>query len=262
MSSLPAPFSSDPLCQLRLKNCDYANHKITLEQARDPNFKLPRKIRVYADGCFDLFHLSHAEMLRQAKYAFGEERASDVILIAGVSSDDDIHSKKGITVCDEKTRYESLRHCRYVDEVLTGCPWIISEEFVEEQKIDFVAHDAQPYGSVQEDDIYKFVKDKNMFIATKRGPVSTTDMIVKIVANYDLYLMRNLKRGITSQELNIGFMKEQELRFKEAYTDASNYVKEFISSPARWVRERMQQFSNGANQDGDEEDNIVRLADI
>ena len=71
-----------------------------------------------------------------------------------------------------------------------------------------------------------------MFIATKRGPVSTTDMIVKIVANYDLYLMRNLKRGITSQELNIGFMKEQELRFKEAYTDASNYVKEFISSPA------------------------------
>ncbi len=34
---------------------------------------------------------------------------------------------------------------RWVDEVVPNAPWVITEEFLDEHNIDFVAHDALPY---------------------------------------------------------------------------------------------------------------------
>ena len=55
-------------------------------------------------------------------------------------------------------RYEALRHCRYVDEVVIDAPWTLDNNFLDLHKIDFVAHDDAPYtlGS-SADDIYDFV---------------------------------------------------------------------------------------------------------
>lgn len=36
---------------------------------------------------------------------------------------------------NQKERYDSIRHCRYVDEVLTDCPWAITPEFLEEHQV-------------------------------------------------------------------------------------------------------------------------------
>jgi len=257
MHLAPALFSSDPDAVKIREECDYSQ-KITMENAKNPDYILPRPIRIYADGIFDLFHTSHSEMFRQAKFHFGEKRASEVHLIVGVSPDEETHAKKGITVYDENTRYDSVAHSRYVDEVVRGCPWVITQEFIDEYKIDFVAHDDLPYGSVGQNDIYKFVKDKNMFIGTKRGPISTTDTIVKIIANYDLYLMRSLKRGLTHNELNISFLKEQQLKMKDNYDRASDFVKEFVSSPARWVREKIDNLiGHNSNENMNNENGMV-----
>lgn len=48
---------------------------------------------------------------------------------------------------------------RWVDEIVTDAPWVITPEFVEKHNIDFVAHDALPYAdaSGQADDVYGFV---------------------------------------------------------------------------------------------------------
>lgn len=48
---------------------------------------------------------------------------------------------------------------RWVDEIITGAPWVITEEFINLHKIDFVAHDALPYSdaSGQAADVYDFV---------------------------------------------------------------------------------------------------------
>ena len=46
-----------------------------------------------------------------------------------------------------------------MDEIVTDAPWVITPEFLEKHKIDFVAHDALPYSdaSGQANDVYDFV---------------------------------------------------------------------------------------------------------
>lgn len=51
-----------------------------------------------------------------------------------------------------------MRHCKWVDEVVENAPWIIDEAFIKKHKIDYVAHDEEPYKSAGADDVYAFPK--------------------------------------------------------------------------------------------------------
>ena len=42
---------------------------------------------------------------------------------------------KGRTVMSDSERYNAVRHCRYVDEIVEGCPWVITPEFLEEHQV-------------------------------------------------------------------------------------------------------------------------------
>lgn len=200
-------------------------HEIMVKIYReDPN----RVVRVYCDGIFDLFHYGHSRLLQQVKML-----GPNVHLIVGVCGDEVTHRLKGKTVLTEEERYESVRHCRWVDEVVENAPWVITQEFLDNYKIDYVAHDGDPYPSAGTEDVYKFVKEQGKFISTQRTDgISTSDIITRIVKDYDSYVRRNLKKGYSAKDLNVGYIKAQQLKLTDSFVGARKKIEE------RWKKNK------------------------
>ncbi|KAK4100045.1 hypothetical protein N658DRAFT_145270 [Parathielavia hyrcaniae] len=197
-----------------------------------------RAVRVYADGVFDLFHLGHMRQLEQAKKAF-----PDVYLIVGVTGDEETHKRKGLTVLSGKERAETVRHCKWVDEVIENCPWIVTPEFLEEHQIDYVAHDDIPYGADEGDDIYAPIKAAGKFLVTQRTEgVSTTGIITKIVRDYEKYIARQLKRGTSRQELNVSWLKKNELEIKRHVQDLRDNIRSNWATTGQELSRELRQF--------------------
>ncbi|EAT87771.2 hypothetical protein HBI56_119040 [Parastagonospora nodorum] len=197
-----------------------------------------RAVRIYADGVFDLFHIGHMRQLQQAKTAFPE-----VHLIVGVTGNAETHKRKGLTVLSATERAESVRHCKWVDEVIEDCPWIVTAEFLEKHNIDYVAHDDLPYGADEGDDIYGPIKEKGMFLVTQRTEgLSTTGIITKIVRDYDQYIDRQLKRGTSRRELNVSWLKKNELDFKRNMAEFRDSIKANWATTGQELSKDIRQF--------------------
>ncbi|KAI5786063.1 hypothetical protein FPQ18DRAFT_240532, partial [Pyronema domesticum] len=197
-----------------------------------------RPVRVYADGVFDLFHLGHMRQLEQAKKAF-----PNTFLLVGIPSDTETHKRKGLTVLTDKERAESLRHCKWVDEVIEDAPWIVTPEFLEEHEIDYVAHDDEPYVSAECDDIYKPCKEQGKFMVTQRTEgISTTYIITKIVRDYEKYISRQLSRGASRQELNLSWLKKNEMDIKRHVSELRETIKQNWSTTGRELRDEFKNY--------------------
>jgi len=176
-----------------------------------------RVYRVYCDGIFDLCHIGHMNLLKQAKHMLGKPEKT--YLLVGVCSDKLTRKYKGKTVIDHKNRCDTVSHVRWCDQVVPEAPWVLPDSFLEKYKIDFVAHDALPYvvstadSNMDMDDVYVSIKAKGMFMETQRTEgVSTSDLIVSIVKDYDLFIKQNLQKGYTKEQLAVG--KTWEMRTK------------------------------------------------
>lgn len=150
---------------------------------------------------------------------------------------------------DHKIRSDSVRHCKWVDEVLEDAPWVIEEHYLQKYKIDFVAHDAIPYtnhsSTGDAEDVYGYVKRKGMFLETQRTEgLSTSDIIVKIIRDYDDYVRRNLDRGYTKKDLNIGQswevrakLHENAKKVKDSVTKTKSNVKDTQDAAMAFISE-------------------------
>ena len=88
-------------------------------------------IRVYTDMVADMFHIGHLNLIKRAR-SFGD------YLIVGVHSDEDVRSYKRAPIITEEQRYEIVKSCSFVDEVIEAAPLIITEDFIKQYKIDLI----------------------------------------------------------------------------------------------------------------------------
>lgn len=227
-------------------------------------------MRLYADGIYDLFHFGHARSLEQAKKSF-----PNTYLLVGCCNDEVTNKYKGKTVMTESERYESLRHCKWVDEVIPDAPWVITPEFLDKHKIDYVAHDSLPYADTSGagKDVYEFVKAIGKFKETKRTEgISTSDIIMRILKDYNQYVMRNLARGYSREDLNVSYVKEKRLRVNMGLQKLRDKVKEhqekvgeklntvaktagvvhdvWVDNADRWVAGFLEKFEEGCHSVG------------
>jgi ethanolamine-phosphate cytidylyltransferase len=124
---------------------------------------------------YDMMHFGHANSLRQAK-EFGD------YLIVGVHSDADILKHKGPTVMKEKERYEAIRACKWVDEVVEAAPYVTTLETMDEYNIDYCIHGDDITTDEFGNDCYQAVKDQGRYKEVKRtAGVSTTDLVGRML---------------------------------------------------------------------------------
>jgi len=101
----------------------------------------------------------------------------------------------------------------------------VDEAFLKKHQIDFVAHDAAPYAQGDIADVYAFVKERGMFLETKRTEgISTSDIILRLLRGYDTYVERNLDRGYTPEELGLGVVATVRFSVKQSAKEVSGAV--------------------------------------
>eukprot|EP01121_Diplochlamys_sp_Union-15-3_P020058 TRINITY_DN76_c0_g1_i2.p1 TRINITY_DN76_c0_g1~~TRINITY_DN76_c0_g1_i2.p1 ORF type:complete len:373 (-),score=75.71 TRINITY_DN76_c0_g1_i2:71-1189(-) len=166
---------------------------VQFSEGRDPT---PDDIIVYADGGFDLFHVGHIDFLKRAKEL-------GTYLIVGVNPDKVINEKKGwgYPVMNLHERVLSVLSCRYVDEVIIGAPWSLTEQIIKNHNIKIVVHGTVfDYGNNQEDahldvSVYEVPKKLGIYreIKSPRG-ITTSDVVNRVIDNYKKFQERNRKK--------------------------------------------------------------------
>lgn len=99
-------------------------------------------------------------------------------------------------------RSEVVRECRWVDEVIEGCPPVLLPEFFDEYQIDYFAHDddyVMPEGA---EDPYEFVKRGGKFVVVPRTKnISTTEIITRILRQRKEFVTRQKMHGVILDEI-------------------------------------------------------------
>ena len=113
-----------------------------LQSLEENNIKESGKeIRIWMDGAFDMMHYGHMNAFRQG-------RALGTYLVVGINSDETITACKGKPVCGERERIDTVRGCKFVDEVVEGVPYVMNDEYlayvIDKYRIDYVVHGDDP----------------------------------------------------------------------------------------------------------------------
>jgi ethanolamine-phosphate cytidylyltransferase len=89
---------------------------------------------VYLCGAFDLFNSGHVAALQAAR------KLGDFLLV-GIHDDATVNALRGhgMPVLNLYERALSLLSCKYVDEVIIGAPWVITDELITSMNIAVVA---------------------------------------------------------------------------------------------------------------------------
>ncbi|KAJ3120271.1 hypothetical protein HK100_012869 [Physocladia obscura] len=140
-------------------------------------------VRVWVDGCYDLFHFGHANAIRQARGLF----AGPVAVVAGVCSDASIAANKGPTATPEAERYAAVAACRWVDEVAEDAPYETQLAAIDSYRCAWCVHGDDITTMADGSDCYSEAKAAGRYKQFKRTQgVSTTELVGRILKMSDV----------------------------------------------------------------------------
>lgn len=162
--------------QLAQQQLRYLQEK--LRRSDDDSVPSNKQVRIFMDGAFDLMHYGHMN-------AFRLGRSLGTHLVVGVNSDESIIQCKGPPLMRDHERLTMVESCKFVDEVVPGCPYIMSREYldyvIEKYNIDYVIHGDDPC-IVDGKDVYAAAKEAGKFRSIPRTEgVSTTDIVGRML---------------------------------------------------------------------------------
>jgi ethanolamine-phosphate cytidylyltransferase len=152
------------------------NTPVTIQNSKSVHEK--KEIRIFMDGAFDLLHFGHMNAFRLA-------RSLGTHLIVGVNSDESITKCKGPPLMNDEQRLAMVQACKFVDDVVPDCPYIMNEEYlswvIRTYRIDYVVHGDDPC-FVDGKDVYASAKGAGKFRTIPRtAGVSTTDIVGRML---------------------------------------------------------------------------------
>ncbi|KAG0070808.1 Ethanolamine-phosphate cytidylyltransferase [Linnemannia elongata] len=148
---------------------------------------------VYVDGTFDLFHTGHIEFLKRAR------QMGDYLLV-GIHDDQTVNAIKGVNypLMNLHERVLSVLACRYVDEVVIGAPYSVSDQVLEKvYKVDVVVHGNTPsLDDTDGQDPYKLAKERNIYVEidNPQNSVTTESIIERIITHRKLFEERQRRK--------------------------------------------------------------------
>ncbi len=87
----------------------------------------------------------------------------------------------------DEERYQAVKACKWVDEVVRDVPYVLSEKYLDEfvfgkMQCDFVVHGDDPCLDAQGNDVYASSKTRGKYREIKRTEgVSTTDLLGRML---------------------------------------------------------------------------------
>lgn len=148
-------------------NCPLFNREAYLPVKEKPK----GQVRIYVDMVGDLFHAGHINMIRRAK-KLGN------YLIVGLIGDDVCENYKRRPILTLNERCHVIGNCQYVDGLIPDSPLVVTEEFLEEYKIDYVVH-GDDYTEEQVKKYYGVPFEKGMYKTFPYTPGVSTSEIIK-----------------------------------------------------------------------------------
>ena len=139
---------------------------------------------VYVDGSFDLFHIGHMRILEKA-------RSVGSYVIVGIHEDKVVNDQKGVNfpIMNLNERALGVLSCRYVDDVVLGVPFSVTEELIHFLGVHVVIAGRTVEGGGV--DPYAVPKKLGLFLEVDSGcSLTSTALIHRVVQNRLAYLER------------------------------------------------------------------------
>lgn len=160
---------------------------------------IPRKkdgnVRLWVDGCFDMMHFGHANVLRQTvklgidlvrettrETLTDSEAKGRVEVLVGCHSDEEVIKIKGPTIMLEEERYEALHGCKWTNFVIENSPYNTRLKDIDRFGVDYVVHGDDISLDENGNNSYQEIIDAGrMKIVKRTESISTTELVGRML---------------------------------------------------------------------------------